>query len=570
MSKVDLKCKLSFVLALVMSILAMTSIGSVAHAQWRIYIFAHRGAALYYPENTIAAFEKAIELGANALEIDLALTGCVPGTGEVEGSLIVFHPYAWKEALGLKALWMLSSYPYGTEPQLVKLGLEGPLSYPYPQDPLIWLSIPKTLTGTAELKKEIANLMTKDETITILAEMHEITMDVIAWKNENDPFFRNVKGNFDLKDEKYHVITFSRFLKWLKEHPQIQLVYLDVKFDPDHPAVKGLTEIEGYTLYAKKIAQELKAADLTDRCLISIPKPELLDATVFEEVRKVNPSVKFVVDGIRMKELINSPVYKKYQENIVAISYSSGYTNPVTINIPIVGRLLGQDYNELMVKLVNKIREDSQDRGGEGKYPMIIAWTINDSRVIDECIKAGVDGLITDPFIDLMIKRLDVKQEECSWDATITVEVRNIGNTFAKDVGIGLWVSGWSLSPEPSSQGIPPYTPYVFDSAAFQAKWHIGDYGTYRLTAWADAERRIQEVKENNNEVSIDVMVKEVCYEKKWVCDKWVQYCWDECVRWEKINQEERCVEWERKCKEECEKGHNECVKYCPQVSIMY
>ncbi len=45
-------------------------------------IFAHRGASGYYPENTLLAFEKAIQMGAHAIELDVH---------NVEGELIVFH-----------------------------------------------------------------------------------------------------------------------------------------------------------------------------------------------------------------------------------------------------------------------------------------------------------------------------------------------------------------------------------------------------------------------------------------------------------------------------------------------
>jgi glycerophosphoryl diester phosphodiesterase len=38
------------------------------------YVIAHRGAAMFAPENTIAAFAKAIELGANAIETDICIT----------------------------------------------------------------------------------------------------------------------------------------------------------------------------------------------------------------------------------------------------------------------------------------------------------------------------------------------------------------------------------------------------------------------------------------------------------------------------------------------------------------
>lgn len=36
--------------------------------------FAHRGFSGKYPENTMLAFEKAIELGADGIELDVQLT----------------------------------------------------------------------------------------------------------------------------------------------------------------------------------------------------------------------------------------------------------------------------------------------------------------------------------------------------------------------------------------------------------------------------------------------------------------------------------------------------------------
>ncbi len=46
-------------------------------------IFAHRGAAAYAPENTLASFELAASLGADAVELDAKLSA--------DGKIIVFH-----------------------------------------------------------------------------------------------------------------------------------------------------------------------------------------------------------------------------------------------------------------------------------------------------------------------------------------------------------------------------------------------------------------------------------------------------------------------------------------------
>src|SRR5699024_890318 len=40
----------------------------------KMMIFAHRGASHIFPENTLPAFKKALQLGANGLEFDVHLT----------------------------------------------------------------------------------------------------------------------------------------------------------------------------------------------------------------------------------------------------------------------------------------------------------------------------------------------------------------------------------------------------------------------------------------------------------------------------------------------------------------
>lgn len=49
-------------------------------------IFAHRGASAVAPENTLPAFEKALELGADGIELDVQATA--------DGALVVLHDYS--------------------------------------------------------------------------------------------------------------------------------------------------------------------------------------------------------------------------------------------------------------------------------------------------------------------------------------------------------------------------------------------------------------------------------------------------------------------------------------------
>ena len=46
-------------------------------------IFAHRGANHFSPENSLGAFEKAVELGCDGIELDVRLCG--------SGEVVVFH-----------------------------------------------------------------------------------------------------------------------------------------------------------------------------------------------------------------------------------------------------------------------------------------------------------------------------------------------------------------------------------------------------------------------------------------------------------------------------------------------
>jgi len=54
----------------------------------RIYIVGHRGAAGLAPENTVAAFGKACELGVDAVELDVFLTA--------DNNIVVYHDYSLK------------------------------------------------------------------------------------------------------------------------------------------------------------------------------------------------------------------------------------------------------------------------------------------------------------------------------------------------------------------------------------------------------------------------------------------------------------------------------------------
>src|SRR3954470_18661165 len=48
-----------------------------------VFAVGHRGASAYAPENTVAAFDEAVRLGAKGVEFDLRITA--------DGNLVVLH-----------------------------------------------------------------------------------------------------------------------------------------------------------------------------------------------------------------------------------------------------------------------------------------------------------------------------------------------------------------------------------------------------------------------------------------------------------------------------------------------
>src|SRR5580704_14699331 len=60
-------------------------------------LYAHRGAAAERPENTMAAFERAVEIGVDALELDVHLTR--------DGRLVVAHDDTAARMCGAALAW---------------------------------------------------------------------------------------------------------------------------------------------------------------------------------------------------------------------------------------------------------------------------------------------------------------------------------------------------------------------------------------------------------------------------------------------------------------------------------
>ena len=128
-----------------------------------IYVIGHRGAAGLVPENTLAAFNKACEIGVNAVELDVLLTKDL--------KIVVHHDYALKPdiartpdgkwlpgdgpAINTITLKELKTYDVGR----LKPGTRYAKRYPA-QEPVDGERVP-TLDEVIELMKKKCNLATE-------------------------------------------------------------------------------------------------------------------------------------------------------------------------------------------------------------------------------------------------------------------------------------------------------------------------------------------------------------------------------------------------------------------------
>jgi glycerophosphoryl diester phosphodiesterase len=137
-------------------------------------LVGHRGDAAHAVENTIPAMNRALERGANAVEIDLCLTK--------DGEVVVWHDWDPNDLVALAR----------------QLGLESGKAYE-PRVPRLW----------DEMRRDTHELT--------LAELrqHYGFKRRFAWF-----FWKRVRG---------HIPTFAEFMRWARAQPGLRSVLLDMK-----------------------------------------------------------------------------------------------------------------------------------------------------------------------------------------------------------------------------------------------------------------------------------------------------------------------------------------------------
>ena len=126
-------------------------------------IIAHRGFSGVYPENTMLAFRKAIEIGADGIELDVHLSK--------DGQVMIIHDEALKRTTGLDGV--ISDY---TRAELEKISAGKTKNYEFGFTPIP--SLEEYLAFMAEHRDKITNIELKTAPV-YYPEIEEKTLELV-------------------------------------------------------------------------------------------------------------------------------------------------------------------------------------------------------------------------------------------------------------------------------------------------------------------------------------------------------------------------------------------------------
>lgn len=180
-------------------------------------IIGHMGAPLEEPENTIPSFQKALDLGANAVETDLSLTK--------DGILVLWHD--WDPDT------MLARFR-----QLGKQGLK-----------------------VRPFAPNLFDSMRKSTHLLTLAELR---------KHFGYTLRQNPLGTNKRLPQK--IVTFEEFCRWATSQSKLEKIFLDVKIPP--------SQSKFVDPFFKEAGRLLKEHGLVEKSVFLIPNDHILQAAI--------------------------------------------------------------------------------------------------------------------------------------------------------------------------------------------------------------------------------------------------------------------------------------------------
>ncbi len=326
-----------------------------------LFIVGHRGAPMTLPENTIASFERALDLGANGLELDLCLTK--------DRRLVVFH-----------------------DPE--------PIRYPGAIDRTLFEDLPYPLisplfdiTGREVVLKEWRDagwVPLPPRPLAFQNEFHILAMTLAQVR---------CAYHYEAVDGKeYPIPTLEEFLEFAGAHLDcLRFVFFDMK-NPSSIDRRKIALQTGEILGS--VLQRYPR--LPPHLVVCNEKPGLL-RRLRHGVRAAGESrCAFAYDasggleavvGMDRRELIRLPWWlRRILGRILPWSY-----DPLEVARRMKNTVVSVG-NRMRPAHLRELRSVVHDRDSNPGSPVeyVIHWTLNDEGQFSESIDAGVNGILTD------------------------------------------------------------------------------------------------------------------------------------------------------------------------------
>jgi glycerophosphoryl diester phosphodiesterase len=341
-----------------------------------MFIIGHRGAPHHFPENTMASFRKALDLGANGLELDLCLTK--------DRKIAVFHDPEPVKFPGRFDRTMFENFPY----ELISPAFD--------------------ITGREVYLKEprdgnLADLRARPLAAEGEFDILNLTLDQVR-----------CYYHYSLVDGIDHPVPgLDDFLEFASaERHRLRFVFLDVK-RPSGMRRRDFVEVMGSIL-----AGALRRCErLPEHVVVCNEKPSVLAG-----IKRVIESAgeqrcRFAFDasggiheyiGMERRKIIRLPLLiRTFLQALLPYRY-----NPLEVarrmknSVVSVGNLMRPAH-------IQEISSAVRDRDHNARSPIeiVVHWTLNETAQYAESLSAGVNGILTDRPDRLAeyLKSLDVR-----------------------------------------------------------------------------------------------------------------------------------------------------------------
>jgi glycerophosphoryl diester phosphodiesterase len=320
-----------------------------------VYNIGHRGAPHHYPENTMASFQKALDLGANGLEFDICMTK--------DKKLVLFH----------------DPEPVKHPDRMDRTFFEG---FPYEL-----ISPEFTPNGRFAIIKDLKNGIYKTGQKVLMPFKQKLDLIKLTFNQ-----IRKYYKYHHVNRVEFEIPELTEFLDFAaKERKRLHILFFDIK----NPDWDEEDDANLFIDYGKRLGEEIKKfSDLPGRLVICNASEEVLTSLKKGINKSGEKRCEFAFDAQGSFGAIFG-----FKSNPLRIARKMGNS------VISIGSLFRPGNLDEMIETTR-----DRDYNNKSKISTIIHWTLNEPSQMYNSFSSGVNGIVTDKpdLLKVQLKKLGV------------------------------------------------------------------------------------------------------------------------------------------------------------------